>query len=167
MCRKFFRQIFHMATRSQCEEQHVLLVSHSASVTVSLLPPHGLVLELLISTVSETCAACSSSFNLLLRATLWASDSSVFHFIIHKSESTSIRGCSAKSKAVWVTANGNILNFLHNSLAFLDASRVPKSPAMCAGWLRTQGSCSSSVLSRRLITQKDVEAEAITLKQLG
>lgn len=70
MCRKFFRQIFHMATRSQCEEQHVFLVPHSASVTVSLLPPHCLELELLISRASETCAAFSSLFNLLLRATL-------------------------------------------------------------------------------------------------
>lgn len=136
MCRKFFRQIFHMATRSQCEEQHVFLVPHSASVTVSLLPPHCLELELLISRASETCAAFSSLFNLLLRATLWASDSGVFHFIIHKSESTSIRGRSEKSKAAWVTANGNILNFLHDPLAFLDANRVPRSPVMRVGWLK-------------------------------
>lgn len=52
------------------------LLSHIQHLSLSwLLHPRSLELELLISSMSEIHTAVSSLFNLLLRATLWASDS--------------------------------------------------------------------------------------------
>lgn len=69
ICKKFSRQIFHTATRHSAAATCVRRLPFSICHCL-LLPPHSLESELLISRVSEIRAAFSSSFNLLLRATL-------------------------------------------------------------------------------------------------